>query len=183
MIVGVISDTHGLLRPQAVRALRGSQLIIHAGDIGPREILEELAAIAPVHAVRGNVDKGAWARALPLTNVVDAAGTQLYVLHNLKQLDVSPAPRLRGRHQRAFPPAGAGVARWGALLQSGQRRTAPFPPAGNRGKAAYCERESAGGDCHSERIGSKNVAVAVVGSWLQITNVVVPLRDLLVGVR
>jgi putative phosphoesterase len=90
MIVGVISDTHGLLRPQAVRALRGSQLIIHAGDIGPPEILEELAAIAPVHAVRGNVDKGAWARALPLTNVVDAAGTQLYVLHNLKQLDVSP---------------------------------------------------------------------------------------------
>jgi len=90
MIVGVISDTHGLLRPQAVMALRGSQLIIHAGDIGRAEILEELAAMAPVHTVRGNVDKGAWAQALPLTDVVEAGGAQIYVLHNLKDLDLSP---------------------------------------------------------------------------------------------
>lgn len=90
MIVGVISDTHGLLRPQAVKALRGSQLIIHAGDVGRAEILEELAAMAPVHSVRGNVDKGAWAQALPLTDVVEAGGAQIYVLHNLKDLDLSP---------------------------------------------------------------------------------------------
>jgi putative phosphoesterase len=90
MIVGVISDTHGLLRPEAVRALRGSQLIIHAGDVGRPEILQELAAIAPLRAVCGNIDKGAWARALPLTEVVEADGTQIYVLHNLKELDLSP---------------------------------------------------------------------------------------------
>jgi putative phosphoesterase len=90
MIVGVISDTHGLLRPQAVEALRGSQLIIHAGDVGAPEILDQLARIAPLHAVRGNVDKGAWAKALPLTEVVEAGGAQLYVLHNLKELDLSP---------------------------------------------------------------------------------------------
>ncbi len=89
-VVGVISDTHGLLRPQAVDALRGSELIIHAGDVGAPGILESLAEIAPVHAVRGNVDKGAWARALPLVEVVEANGALIYVLHDLKQLDLSP---------------------------------------------------------------------------------------------
>lgn len=64
-LIGIISDTHGLLRPEAVEALRGSQYIIHAGDVGSPEILEELAAIAPVTVVRGNVDKEAWARKLP----------------------------------------------------------------------------------------------------------------------
>lgn len=89
-MVGIISDTHGLLRPEAVEALRGSQLIIHAGDVGAPEILRELARIAPLRAVRGNVDKGAWAKALPLTDVVEVDGAQLYVLHDVKKLDLSP---------------------------------------------------------------------------------------------
>ncbi len=89
-LIGVISDTHGLLRPQVLAALCGSQLIIHAGDIGAPEILDALAQIAPVHAVRGNVDKGKWAGKLPLTEVVQAGGAQIYVLHDIKQLDLSP---------------------------------------------------------------------------------------------
>jgi putative phosphoesterase len=90
MRIGVISDTHGLLRPQAVEALKGVSLIIHAGDIGAPEILENLHRIAPVQAVRGNTDRGEWARALPLTEVVDAGGVQLYVLHDLHTLDLEP---------------------------------------------------------------------------------------------
>ncbi len=88
--LGIISDTHGLLRPEAVQALRGSDRILHAGDVGPREILEALARIAPVTAIRGNVDTGPWARALPETEVVEARGVSLFMLHNLGQLDLKP---------------------------------------------------------------------------------------------
>ncbi len=88
--IGVISDTHGLLRPEALAALRGSQYLIHAGDIGSPEILQQLATIAPVTAVRGNVDKGAWARKLPETEVLEAGGISIYVLHDLSQLDLKP---------------------------------------------------------------------------------------------
>jgi hypothetical protein len=90
-VVGLISDTHGLLRPEAVRALMGSDLIIHAGDVGAPEILDALRAIAPVVAVRGNVDTGAWASGLPGTAVAEVCGTLLYVLHDLKELDLDPA--------------------------------------------------------------------------------------------
>jgi len=90
MLIGVISDTHGLLRPSAVEALRGAKQIIHAGDVGAPEILDQLAAIAPVTAVCGNVDKSAWARKLPETEVVEAAGISIYVLHDLAQLDLKP---------------------------------------------------------------------------------------------
>ena len=90
LTVGVISDTHGLLRPQAVAALRGSDLIVHAGDVGSAEVLEELRAVAPTFAVRGNVDRGAWAESLPLTAVVEAGPHRLYVLHILDDLDVDP---------------------------------------------------------------------------------------------
>jgi putative phosphoesterase len=90
LILGVISDTHGLLRPEALKALHGSQHIIHAGDVGSPEILEKLASIAPVTAIRGNIDKGAWARALPETEVVEIAGISIYVLHDLAQLDLKP---------------------------------------------------------------------------------------------
>jgi uncharacterized protein len=86
----VISDTHGLLRPEAVHVLLGSDHIIHAGDIGGPEILEQLAEIAPVTAIRGNVDKAAWARKLPETEVVELAGISIYVLHDLAQLDLKP---------------------------------------------------------------------------------------------
>ena len=90
MRVGVISDTHGLLRPEALRALQGVELIIHAGDVGDAEILAELKKIAPVFAVRGNVDTQPWAEELPVTAVVEAGGTSLYVLHNLRELDLRP---------------------------------------------------------------------------------------------
>lgn len=90
LLIGVISDTHGLMRPQALDALRGAQLIIHAGDIGAPRILEELAGIAPVRAVRGNVEVESWADALAETEVIEVGGVHLYVLHDLKQLDLSP---------------------------------------------------------------------------------------------
>ena len=90
-LIGVISDTHGLLRPQAVAALQGVELIIHAGDIGGPEILEALEKVAPVFPVRGNVDKDGWARKLPQTRVVEVGGVQLYVLHVLYLLDLEPA--------------------------------------------------------------------------------------------
>jgi len=90
LLIGVISDTHGLLRPEALEALRGSTRIIHAGDVGSPEILETLSAIAPVTAVRGNVDEGAWARKLPETQVLELGGVFIYVLHDLAQLDLKP---------------------------------------------------------------------------------------------
>jgi len=88
--LGVISDTHGLLRPQAIEALRGSDQILHAGDVGAPEILEALAKIAPVTAIRGNVDTGRWARALPATELVEIGGISIYMLHDLGQLDLKP---------------------------------------------------------------------------------------------
>jgi hypothetical protein len=88
ILIGVISDTHGLLRPEAVEALRGSARIIHAGDVGSPEILERLAGIAPVTAVRGNIDKGAWARKLPEFEVLEIGGVSIYVLHDLTRLDL-----------------------------------------------------------------------------------------------
>ena len=89
--VGVISDTHGLVRPEAVEALRGSELIIHAGDVGGPEVLEELGRLAPVVAVRGNNDRGAWAEALAEYEAVEVDGSFVYVLHDLKELDIAPA--------------------------------------------------------------------------------------------
>jgi uncharacterized protein len=89
--VGVISDTHGLLRPQALDALRGCDLIIHAGDVGRPELLEPLRALAPLHVVRGNVDYGDWAMRLPITARVDVGGHLFHVLHNIAELDLDPA--------------------------------------------------------------------------------------------
>jgi uncharacterized protein len=91
IIVGVISDTHGLVRPQAVAALAGSDLVIHAGDVGKPEVLERLLALAPTFAVRGNVDTGGWAARLPLTQKVDVGALRLFVLHEIAQLDLDPA--------------------------------------------------------------------------------------------
>lgn len=88
--VGVISDTHGLLRPEAVQALRGVDQILHAGDVGTPEILVSLKAIAPTTAVRGNVDRGVWATALPMTDVARLGGLDVYMLHDLDTLDVDP---------------------------------------------------------------------------------------------
>ncbi len=90
IVVGVISDTHGLLRPEALVPLHGSDLIIHAGDVGAPEILDRLREIAPTFAVRGNIDTSPWAQALPLTDVVEAGRVQCYVLHNLLDLSLDP---------------------------------------------------------------------------------------------
>jgi putative phosphoesterase len=89
--IGLISDTHSLLRKEAVEALCASELIIHAGDVGKPEILEELRKIAPVLAVRGNVDTAEWARELPETAVAEAGAVLIYVLHDVNTLDLNPA--------------------------------------------------------------------------------------------
>ena len=91
MNVGVISDTHGLLRPEAVAALAGSHLIVHAGDVGGPEVLDQLRAIAPTYAVRGNIDTQAWARKLPVTEAVTVGPLVLWVLHDRSELDLDPA--------------------------------------------------------------------------------------------
>ena len=87
---GVISDTHGLLRPQAIAALRGVDGILHAGDVGKEAVLTPLAALAPLVAIRGNVDRGEWAERLPLTEAVEAGGTLIYLIHDVHDLDLDP---------------------------------------------------------------------------------------------
>jgi uncharacterized protein len=89
--LGLISDTHGLMREEALRALQGSDLIIHAGDVGRPEILDTLRAIAPVVAVRGNIDKCPWASALPASAVAEAGDARIYVLHDVHDLDLDPS--------------------------------------------------------------------------------------------
>lgn len=90
MRVGAISDTHGLLRPEAVMALQGSEHILHAGDIGDAAILEELRKIAPVTAIRGNIDRVGPCAQLPVTEIVELAGVSFYLLHDVKELDLDP---------------------------------------------------------------------------------------------
>jgi len=89
-MIGLISDTHGLIRPEALSALQGSDIIIHAGDIGRPDVLGHLMALAPVFAVRGNVDSGVWAAPLPHTETISFGGHQLYVLHILADLAIEP---------------------------------------------------------------------------------------------
>ena len=88
--IGVISDTHGLLRPEALAALAGCDAILHAGDIGSPLLLESLQHIAPVHAVRGNVDRELWAAELPWTQWIEVEGVAICVLHDLNELDFDP---------------------------------------------------------------------------------------------
>ena len=90
-VVGVISDTHGLLRPEAIGALAGSEMILHAGDVGGPEVLEALGRVAPVIAVRGNNDRGGWAEALPDWEVVEVGPVSVYMIHDLKEMDLSPS--------------------------------------------------------------------------------------------
>ncbi|WP_213908470.1 metallophosphoesterase family protein [Stutzerimonas nitrititolerans] len=93
MRIGVISDTHGLLRPEALAVLEGCERIIHAGDIGKPQVLTALQAIAPLEVIRGNIDKDDWAEGLPERLELDHGGVRLYVLHDLKTLDFDPAAR------------------------------------------------------------------------------------------
>jgi putative phosphoesterase len=135
IIIGVISDTHGLLRPEAVEALRGSDRILHAGDVGTPEILEGLAKIAPVTAIRGNVDTKPWARRLPKAEVVEAGGISIYMLHDLAQLDLKPEaagfqvviyghshqPKIEEKHGvRYFNPGSAGPRRFDLPVSVGR---------------------------------------------------------------
>ena len=95
-ILGLISDTHGLLRPEALRALKGADYIVHAGDIGSPEILDALSTIAPVTAIRGNIDTQPWAAAIPETVTVDLAGVRIHVVHNVHDLAIDVrAARIR----------------------------------------------------------------------------------------
>jgi uncharacterized protein len=89
--IGLISDTHGLVRPEALAALAGVSHIVHAGDIGSEDVLAQLRAIAPVTAVRGNNDKASWAQRIPETDTLEIEGRTLYVLHDLGELDLDPA--------------------------------------------------------------------------------------------
>jgi putative phosphoesterase len=91
IVVGVISDTHGLMRPQALAALQGCDLIIHAGDVGTTDVIKELSGIAPTHVVRGNIDQGDWAAGLPMCELVEAGERLFFVLHEISQLDLDPA--------------------------------------------------------------------------------------------
>ena len=90
MKIGVISDTHGKLRPEALAALAGSELVLHAGDVGKGDILDPLRSIAPVHVIRGNIDRDEWARDWPDTLEVDAGGLRFFLLHDVKDLKVDP---------------------------------------------------------------------------------------------
>lgn len=90
-LIGIISDTHGLVRPQAIDALKGVEMILHAGDVGNAQVLETLNEIAPVVAVRGNNDKGDWAESLPDWEVVEVGDISIYMLHDVKEIDISPS--------------------------------------------------------------------------------------------
>ena len=134
MLIGVISDTHGLLRPEALEALAGVEHIIHAGDIGSPDIVPRLAEIAPVTAIRGNVDTQAWARELPAWEVVTLAGRTIYVIHDLG------GPRARSGGGRVRPgdlgPLASAEDRNGRgcrLPQPRQRRASPVQAADHAG--------------------------------------------------
>jgi len=90
-VVGIISDTHGLLRPEAIAALQGSDLIIHAGDVGKPEVIDRLRGLAPLFVIRGNIDTPGWAASLPVTECVEVGETLFWVLHDIAQLDLDPA--------------------------------------------------------------------------------------------
>ena len=90
-LIGIISDTHGLVRPQALEALKGVDMILHAGDIGSQDVLNTLNEVAPVVAVRGNNDKADWAHSLPDWEVVEVGNVSIYILHDVKEIDISPS--------------------------------------------------------------------------------------------
>ncbi|HKD27645.1 MAG TPA: metallophosphoesterase family protein [Xanthobacteraceae bacterium] len=112
--LGVISDTHGLLRPEAVAALRGCDLIVHAGDVGNVAVLDGLRHIAPTFAIRGNIDTASWAARLPPTEIVEIGELSLYVLHNIADLDLDP------------PTAGFAAVVYGTRISRRSKRATGF---------------------------------------------------------
>ena len=150
-IIGVISDTHGLLRPEALQAMRGCERIIHAGDVGSADVLSQLRDIAPVIAVRGNVDSEAWAMRLPRTATVKIGSHTVYVLHILDDLAIEALTRWHQRSRvRAFPQAVDRGTKRRDLPQPRQRRPAPLPPADLGCEAVRSQRPADGGD-HRDR--------------------------------
>ena len=143
--IGVISDTHGLLRPEAVAALCGSQLIVHAGDVGRPEVLEGLRALAPTVAVRGNIDTKEWAASLPATEVVEAG--KLLVLAAARHCRARSRPGrcpIRGRDLRPLAQALDRVARRCPLSQPRQRRPSPLQAPSDDRAAARCRAQQFG---------------------------------------
>jgi len=88
MTIGVISDTHGKIKEKAFEALKGSNIVVHAGDIGNKDILDNLEDIAPVYAVRGNIDRDSWGKSLPLTQMIEVEGKLIYVIHDINMMDL-----------------------------------------------------------------------------------------------
>src|SRR6478735_5176262 len=146
MIIGVISDTHELLRPEAVELLRGSERIIHAGDIGAPEIVGDLEKIAPVTAIRGNVDTETWARKFAETEVVELAGLYLYVIHDANALDLNPkaagfAAVISGHSHQPNQEIKDGVLYFNPGSAGPRRFKLPF---------SVCRLEITGGKLHAE---------------------------------
>lgn len=134
-MIGVISDTHGLLRPEAVEYLQDCDLIIHGGDVNSQEILDQLAEIAPVKVVRGNVDRGSFGAGLPHSEVVEYAGHLIYVIHDIGDLQIDPKaagfrmviyghshiPKIEHRNGVIFfNPGGAGRGRFTLPITAGK---------------------------------------------------------------
>jgi hypothetical protein len=134
MRIGIISDTHGLMRPEATERLAGVHHIIHAGDIGRPEVISELRKIAPTTAIRGNIDRGEWAAEYPATALVKLGGRSIYVIHNLNELDRNPAAAGIGRIGTFASSENRDRGRR-ALPQSGKRGAAPFHPTHCTGDA------------------------------------------------
>jgi hypothetical protein len=167
LTVGVISDTHGLLRPEALDALRGADQILHAGDVGAPDILAALKAIAPTTAVRGNVDHGVWATALPMTDVIRLGDLDVFMLHDLGALDLDPvaagfAAVITGHSHQP-------KAEWKRGVLSGSRcrsrsRSCASPAARSSTNASTCSPDARAGQlvsrCRASAIASSRVVTA-----------------------
>ena len=139
--IGLVSDTHGLVRPEALAALKGSELIIHAGDIGKPEVLKSLRKIAPVIAIRGNNDRDAWAKKIPDLLNLYINRVKIHVIHNVNELAVNPA----ADGFRAVVSGHSHKPRWYPFYQPGKRRAAPVQTSSYGGETATRSRQS-----HSE---------------------------------
>ena len=159
MRIGVISDTHGLLRPEAIQALQGAEHILHAGDVGDPAILDALSKIAPVTAIRGNIDEGGACGHLPATELIELGGHSIYMLHDVKKLDLNPeaagiAAVIFGHSHK--PACGAAPGR--ALSESWQRRPTPIRASRERRVVAHRTAWPECADRHTHRL-----SVALIG--------------------
>ena len=142
VLIGVISDTHGLIRPAALTALSGADLIIHAGDVGKPEVLDRLRQVAPTHAVRGNIDTQGWSANLPPMLDVDVNGLRLHVLHNISELAVEPVREEISAVVFGHSHKPSIEVREGVLFLSGKRGPEAVSSAGNDCPGAACRRKA-----------------------------------------